>query len=284
MLKPPKTIKEQITLLENRGISVEDHGFAESFLINNNYYRLMGYSYQFKTDKDNYIDNINFSTITKLYNFDSSLRQIIFPLLEILEISFRAKLAYFMCHKHGSEFYLDINIFQNPTWYFDFISIVNRCIRQSKNELFVRHHLEKYNSRFPFWVLIEILSFSSASKFFKNINTADKKEFSRYYYKYDAEIFENWIQHFSVIRNTCAHYGRLYNKNLLPKIKLLEEDNIERTMKIFDSLFILKKIILDNTIWSNFIEKLDYLITAYRNDVDLELIGFPNDYLRKLED
>ena len=78
--------------------------------------------------------------------------------------------------------------------------------------------------------------------------------------------------------------GGLYNNNLLPKIKLLEEDNIVRTMKIFDSLFILKKIILDNTIWSNFMEKLDYLITAYRNDVDLELIGFPTNYLRILRD
>lgn len=284
MLKPPKTLEEQITLLEERGIVVEDHDFAKLFLTNNNYYRLMGYSYQFKIDKENYINNIKFSTFTKIYNFDSSLRQIIFPLLEILEISFRAKLAYFMCHKHGSEFYLNIDIFQNPKWYFDFIGIVNRCIRQSKDELFVRHHLEKYNCRFPFWVLIEILSFSSASKFFKNINTADKKEFSRSYYKYDADIFENWIQHFSVIRNTCAHYGRLYNKNLLPKIKLLEEDNIKRTMKIFDSLFILKKIILDSSIWSNFIENLDSLISAYRDAMDIKLIGFPDDYLTKLKD
>ncbi len=143
-----------------------------------------------------------------------------------------------MCNKYNSEFYLDINIFQNPKFYFGFISSINRCIAQSRSELFVKHHLEKYKGRFPFWVLTEMLSFSNISKLFKNINTADKKEFSRTYYSYDSEIFENWIQYFSVIRNICAHYGRLYNKNLLPMIRFLKEDNINSTMKIFDSRFI----------------------------------------------
>ena len=74
----------------------------------------MGYAYQFKIDKKAYKTNTKFSTVVELYNFDSSLRQIIFPLLEDLEISFRTKLAYFMCHKYGNEFYLEENIFINP--------------------------------------------------------------------------------------------------------------------------------------------------------------------------
>jgi len=282
MLKPPKTIEEQISLLEERGIIIDDFSTVENILINNNYYRLMGYAYHFKIDKKNYKKGIKFSNIFGIYNFDKSLRQIIFPLLEVLEISFRTRLAYFMCHKYDSEFYLKENIFNNSRWYSDFISTLYRCIKQSESELFVKHHLRKYEGRFPFWVLIEILSFSTISKFFKNINTVDKKEFSRLYYKYGAKIIENWIQHFSVIRNICAHHGRLYNKNIFPELKLLIEDNLNRTMKIFDSLFILKKIIADKFIWSDFVEKLDYLITDYKDIIDLKLIGFPKDYLTML--
>lgn len=282
MLKPPKTIEEQIKLLEERGIIVDDYDFTKVFLENNNYYRLMGYAYQFKTEQEAYIKNTKFATIEKIYNFDRSLRQIIFPLLEVLEISFRAKLAYFMCHKYGNEFYLKEKFFRNPEWYSDFMSAVERCIKQSKSELFVKHHLAKYNGRFPFWVLIEILSFTTISKFFKNINTADKNEFSRFYYKYDSKIFENWIQHFSVLRNICAHYGRLYNKILFPKLKLLKEDNINRTMRIFDSLFILNKIFLDRTLWSDFLKIIDIVITDNKDIIDLKLIGFPEDYLTKL--
>lgn len=282
MLKPPKTIEEQIKLLEERGIIIDDYDFTKVFLENNNYYRLMGYAYQFKTEQEAYIKDTKFTTIEKIYNFDRSLRQIIFPLLEVLEISFRTKLAYFMCHKYGNEFYLKENIFRNPEWYSDFISAVDRCIKQSKSELFVKHHLAKYYGRFPFWVLIEILSFSTISKFFKNINTTDKNEFSRFYYKYDSKIFENWIQHFSVLRNICAHYGRLYNKILFPKLKLLKEDNINRTMRIFDSLFILNKIFLDRTFWSDFLKKIDIVIIDNKDIIDLKLIGFPEGYLIKL--
>ena len=54
-------------------------------------------------------------------------------------------------------------------------------------------------------------------------------------------------------------------------------------MKIFDSLFILKKITTDKSIWFDFIKKLDSLITDYENDIDLKLIGFPEDYLPKLQ-
>ena len=104
MLKPAKTIEEQITLLKERGIIIDDYDFAKFFLTNNNYYRLMGYAYQFKTEKEVYLENTNFSTIAKIYDFDRSLRQIIYPLLEVLEISFRAKLAYFMCNKYNNEF------------------------------------------------------------------------------------------------------------------------------------------------------------------------------------
>ena len=93
----------------------------------------MGYAFQFKRGNKNYQKNIKFSTIVNIYNFDKSLRQIILPLLEILEISFRTKIAYFMCNKYNSEFYLDINIFQNPKFYFGFISFINRCIAQSRS-------------------------------------------------------------------------------------------------------------------------------------------------------
>ena len=283
MLKPPKTIEEQIIILKDRGIIIDDHDLAKLFLLNNNYYRLMGYAYQFKISKESYEINTKFSTIVGIYNFDKSLRQIILPLLEDLEISFRTKLAYFMCHKNGNEFYLKENIFINPEWYSDFINTMEKCIKQSERELFIKHHLRKYDSRFPFWVLIEILSFSTISKFFKNINTADKNEFSRFYYRYNSNILENWIHHFSIIRNICAHHGRLYNKTLFPKLKILKEDNFIGTMKIFDSLFILNKLIVDKFIWSDFLKKLDYLVIKYKDDIDLKLIGFPDNYLTKLK-
>ena len=65
-------------------------------------------------------------------------------------------------------------------------------------------------------------------------------------------------------------------------IKLLKEDDIEKTGKIFDSIYILKKLINDRLIWLKFMKDIDRLIVKHKDDVDLKLIGFPDDYLIKL--
>lgn len=284
MLKPPKTINEQISLLKSRNIIIEDTEAAKNFLENNNYYRLMGYAFQLKINKESYVCGTSFPTIAGIYNFDKSLRQIIISLLEDLEISFKTKLAYYLSHKHGNECHLKNDIFIDHELHSEFVHTNKKNIKQSNNELFIKHHLQKYEGKFPFWVLVEILSFSTVSKFFKNLNNSDKNDFSRTYYNYDFIFFENWIHHFSVIRNTCAHYGRIYNKHLFPTLKLLKEDlnKMNRSYKIFDSLFILNKIFSDRNLWSYSQEKLKNLIIEYNGMIDLKLIGFPKDYSAKL--
>jgi len=245
LLKPPRTIDEQIKLLKIRNIVIGSAEAAENFLENNNYYRLMGYAFQFKKDKDYYIPDTKFSTIAGIYNFDKLLRRITLSSIEELEISFKTKLVYFLSHKYGSECYLKKEIFIKNESYLDFKNIIKKNIKQSNSESFVKHHLIKY----------------------------------------DAVFIENWIHHFSVLRNTCTHYGRIYNKNLLPVLKFLEEDKnkIIRTTKLFDSLFILNKIFFNRDLWSNFLERLNNLIIEYKNIIDLNLIGFPDNYLSVLK-
>lgn len=65
MLKPAKTIEEQINLLKERGIVINDYEFAKFFLANNNYYRLMGYAYQFKTEQKTYKENTKFPLLQR---------------------------------------------------------------------------------------------------------------------------------------------------------------------------------------------------------------------------
>ena len=188
-LKPPKTIQEQISLMESRGIIFDDIEKAKKILIEHNYYRLTGYMYQFKENGSKYKNGIRFKKIYAIYDFDKSLRTCLFELIGILEISFKTKLAYFMCHKYGSDFYVKKDIFKDGYLYKNFKKIIKKCINQSKDKLFIKHHMEKYG-RFPFWVLVEILSFSNISKLFSNINTVDKKEFLREYYSYGLKFLK----------------------------------------------------------------------------------------------
>ncbi len=63
------------------------------------------------------------------------------------------------------------------------------------------------------YVLVEIFSFGTLSKFYKNMKNIDKKEVAKEFgvgYTY----FESWLESISYVRKICAHYGRLYNAKL----------------------------------------------------------------------
>lgn len=200
-------------------------------------------------------------------------------MLEDFEISFKTCLSYHLSHKYGPECYLKDGIFRKKEWYLEFRSAISKNIKKSSNEVFIRHHINKYKRHFPFWVLIEVIPFSSFSKFFNSLRNAEKNDFSRKYYNCYGGILANWAHHFSVVRNICAHYGRLYNKNLFPILTFLKEDGENlKTGKIFDTFFILKKFFHNKPVWSKTVKTIEKLVTQYRDDIEIKLIGFPNNW------
>ncbi len=76
-LKPALSIDEQISLLESRGLCVEDREYARKVLSNVNYYHLEGYWYPFydKSKQDHFFyDDVHLSQIVRHFEFDNSLR------------------------------------------------------------------------------------------------------------------------------------------------------------------------------------------------------------------
>jgi len=71
-LKPALEIKDQIELLQQRGLGVEDFDEAYDFLFSNNYYRLNFYFH-------NYMDEVNhFFPGTTLKKFSQFMKTISF--------------------------------------------------------------------------------------------------------------------------------------------------------------------------------------------------------------
>ena len=46
--KPPKSVKDQVTLLQARGLQISDVAIAEHYLLHLNYYRLAGYWFPYE--------------------------------------------------------------------------------------------------------------------------------------------------------------------------------------------------------------------------------------------
>lgn len=199
-------------------------------------------------------------------------------ILEQVEIAFRTHISYHIAHKYGPLGYYEAGHFNSLDYHNSFLNEFDREIKRS-HEIFVRHHNVKYHGQLPVWVAIEVLSFGSLSKLYSNMNNEDKNSIAKTNYKVPAVYLESWLKCFSYIRNICAHYGRLYNRPLTSKPRL-NKKSLEMGIisdRIFAHIYVLKELIQGDE-WKLFVTKLEALITEYNNVVELDKIGFPEDW------
>ncbi len=291
-LKDPKTFEEQIEILRSRNMEIENEERAIEILKRTNYYRLTAYALQFKYN-NKYDNNITFDKMYKLYEFDMKLRHLILSVLENIEISLRTYIAYNLSLKYGAEAHTNEGIFKNIDLHKGFydedgkyhnglLDEIESEKRKKRNELFVKHHIKTYNGKFPIWAVVEIFSFGMLSKMYKNLVVAEQKEISRECFNTNNQLLESWLDTLSYIRNTCAHYGRLYNKKL-PKVPKIHsryhkyKDDIEIN-KLFVAILAIKELLRPINQYENFKESLKKLIKDYIDVINLENLGFINNW------
>lgn len=275
-IKQPKTYEEQIELFKRRGLIIEDEVSAITVLSKINYYRFSAYTLTFK--KNNvFNENTSFDQLYSLYEFDRKLRLELLASLEQIEISFRAKISYYLANKYGSTPHLDVANFKNESYFNDMTRQIKDEINRSK-ELFIIHHQEKYESVFPIWVVIEVTSFSLLSKIYSNLKDDDQDGIAACYNN-NRFFIRNWLYALSTLRNICAHFGRLYNRHLPVHFKLAKEDrkNLKYGNTTFSAIFVMCKILSDETLLQTLMTNISALIEECEH-VDISQLGFPENW------
>ncbi len=178
--QPPMPIEEQVEKLND--IS---------------YFRLIkAYSLNLKPRNGNYYTGVTFEHIVELYLLNSNFRQLIFPEIEKVEINVRCRISNFFAENYGVLGYYDSDKYRNS------------------KAPFVKKFRENYEGgQLPIYALVEVFSFGTLSKFYKNMKNGDKKIVAKSFgvgYTY----LESWLESIAYVRNICAHYGRLYNAKL----------------------------------------------------------------------
>ena len=276
----PMSIDEQLENLINLGLIIDDEEEAKNFLNDVSYFRLIkAYSIGLKKKNDKYNENITFDMIKELYLFNSNFRQALFAQIEKVEINLRCRVAnYFSC-KYGNFGYENPDNFENEDYHANFIAEINNEIDRNGKAAFVKNFRDNYETdKLPLYALIELFSFGTLSKFYKNMKTEDKKEIAKIYgVKYT--YLESWIEHISFVRNICAHYGRLYNVNLSKTPALYKQYTKQgiTSVRVFATLICLSHILPKDRHWKDFVELLETLFEKYPN-VKIELMGFPSEW------
>ena len=220
----------QVEKLKRRGLQIADEKEAKQFLAYSNYYRFTGYClrFQHKDESGERVFNadVSFSDIIALYEIDKALRDCIADALGAVEISFRSAVAYHFAEAHGAFGHTVKDNFDrrfimprtDPTgrpaqslydeWHDGLISETKRS-----NELFVKHFEAKYLQfpDLPIWTALEICSFGTLSKMFKNMLKLDMKPIAARY-SLQASTLDSCMHSFVYVRNICAHHSRLWDK------------------------------------------------------------------------
>lgn len=278
--QPAMTVEKQIENLRSLGLIINNEEFAEKFLNDVSYFRLIkAYSLGLKPKNGKYHDNVTFEQLVELYSFNANFRQIIFPQIERIEINLRCRIANYFSSVYGIFGYENAENFQNKEYYEQIMSSINDELERNKKSPFVKNFENNYeNGKLPLYALIELFSFGTLSKFYKNMKNADKKAIAKMYglgYTY----LESWVEHIAFVRNICAHYGRLYNVNLAKTPMLYKQYSEMRisNARVFATLICIKHLVPNDKHWDEFIKNLSELIKKYP-DVRLDYMGFPNDW------
>lgn len=222
-MKPYRTYDEQVALLLQRGMDVGDRDQAARVLQRINYYRLSGYWYPFRQQSstgrgDDFYPGTRLDDVVALYEFDARLRAATFSVLAPIELAFRALLG----HQLGR---IDPYVHLDPTLlgptardravgesasYRRWREGFDRELGQSRED-FVAHHHTKYGSKLPTWAAVELLDWGALSYLY-GFAPRDVQDSIADVCGLRSPQLTSWLKTLNLLRNTCAHHGRLFNR------------------------------------------------------------------------
>lgn len=285
--KPPLTFEDQAEKLISRGLQTEKHELIKT-LQSVSYYRLSGYLYPFRNSDDTYKKGTSLNKIWRNYTFDRQLRLLILDGIERFETALKTDVIYLLAHKYGAFAYLQHDNLPkiNDADHQKLITRIREETGRSK-EIFVTHFNLKYgdtHSDLPLWMAAEVMSFGNLHTLFRGMTAQDKKDIAQIYNTTDRVLL-SWIGAINVVRNICAHHGRLFNRVLgykpdIPKEKKHPQWHTPVSIdnnKIFSILSILYYLLKIKAPQSNWKNRVADLLDLY-NEIPLRIMGFPAEW------
>ena len=97
------------------------------------------------------------------------------------------------------------------------------------------------------------------------------------------DTLENHLHCLSVLRNKCSHAARMYNTDFNPPVKFsktfLRKYPEIKNNSLFAYTLVLLRRLPDEDSKKSLIDTVENVINEYKSDIDLKLIGFPENYL-----
>jgi abortive infection bacteriophage resistance protein len=292
--KPALSTDEQLDLLIRRGMHIADRVSALRNLNHISYYRLRAYWLPFEqapilSDDHAFCAGTYFSEVMAIYSFDRTLRLLLIDAIERVEISLRTRWANELSLRYGPFAHEEIAHFSNASIWQQGLGELGKEYARSR-ETFAEHYRNQYPNLKtpPLWVACELMTLGQLSRWLQNLRTPKDRQTIADAYGLDEKVLVSFIHHLTVVRNHCAHHGRIWNRKLSLKMLIPNKKpaglsaafHPEQDRRIYNTLTMLAyllQIISTDRVWQ---ENLIRLIEQTPH-VDVAVMGFPVDWRQR---
>ena len=134
----------------------------------------------------------------------------------------------------------------------------------------------------PAWKTLEVASFGTLSKLYKNMNdNAVKKQVARSFNIPQHKCLQSWLATLTIMRNTCAHHARLWNAHfsMVPRTNERMRGNWIANRhfssdKLYPSLCCIAYWLNSINPQNTFVQEFKSLLKKY-SSVQPAMMGFP---------
>lgn len=289
--KPALSVEDQIKKLRSYGMSFGDEKRAAHYLGELNYYRLSGYRLRYEVDHATHAlqPGTSFESILDDYMFDRELKLLLLDAVERLEVSIRTHWAYQLGLRHkNAHAHLDGTIFKDRSQQWSHPAAVASLIGdvERSKEKFIRHLVANYDEILPpIWAAVEVMSLGQISRWFSNLRHAADRNAIAGDYKLDEALLASFLHHVSIVRNICAHHGRLWDRDIPFKAvlptkhpdALAKSLNTQAPGQIYNTLTILAWLLGRISPGQTWVIRVAALVASHGPAATA--MGFPADYL-----
>lgn len=289
--KQPLGYSEIMAMLKRRGLVIGNEQKALETFRNISYFRLAGYFRPMESDKASHTfkPRSSFENAVSLYEFDKSLRVMLFCMVQSVEIALRSKMIHHFSLRHGAFWHIDESLYDNAAIFQQCLSQMRKELSRSKED-FIVEHLARYDNPDipPVWKTLEVVSFGTLSKLFCNFkDKTAKKLIAREFNLPQHLVLESWAKSAVLLRNCIAHHVRVWNRTfpMMPQVNCALRgawvgDVPSGRKKLYPYLCCLQYLQGNINPGNTFKADLKGLLSKYPN-VDTAAMGFPEGWERE---
>ena len=206
----PMSISEQLDRLAQQGMAIPDREQAAHCLRHIGYHRLRGYWHPFAIPRGagDYVfrEGTTFPEVIARYDFDRRLRALLADALGVIEVSVRAQWVHYLSNdpNGGPRAHLNPALFDHSEYTRNLAELKQNYLR------IVPPDVAHWDTA-PIWEVADTMSFGNLSKWYRSISARHLRNAIAGHYQTSHKVLVPLLYNMTLIRNTCAHHGRLWN-------------------------------------------------------------------------